>query len=225
MGAEEDRRADRSALCPADGQPHVRGAGPVRAGGGLAGQRHAADRPRAPGARLSPPRHSRRRRRRILGGRRRPQDRPVRQRRHQHRPQDVRVSGEVRHDGSDGGRPVDRPAGRHLCGHPGREKFARSSAAPIISSSRPTRRAPPTGCSWRAAAPCPRGGGDLVERQPPETRRSDEDRAFELETDLRPPDSCDALPCRSATPSSAAASRGYCSSAGTNPRRPGRRTS
>ena len=49
-----------------------------------------------PGARLSPPRHSGRRRRRIVGGRRGAADRPVRQRRHQHRPQDVRVSGEVR---------------------------------------------------------------------------------------------------------------------------------
>ena len=73
MGAEEDRRADGPAVCQADGQPHVRGARPFRAGGGLARERHAADRPRAPGPRLSPPRHSRRRGRRIIGGRRGPQ--------------------------------------------------------------------------------------------------------------------------------------------------------
>ena len=44
---EEDRGADRAALRAPDGQPHVRGPRPLRAGGRLAGQGHPAARARA----------------------------------------------------------------------------------------------------------------------------------------------------------------------------------
>src|SRR5262245_56681681 len=45
-----------------------------------------------------------------------------------------------------------------------RARFAPCSAAPITWNWRPTPRARRTGCSWRAAAPSPRGAGELYRR-------------------------------------------------------------
>ena len=153
MGAEEDRRADRAALRAADRQPHVRGARPVRAGGRLAGEGDPADgaraarRPTITGSTFRSPSVERR-----VDHRRRAADRPVRQRRHQHRPADLRSRWRSGDDGSrrrassrsDGWWRPTRTSSR--------ERSARCSAAPIISSWPPTRRAPPIACSWRAAS-------------------------------------------------------------------------
>ena len=91
-----------------------------------------------------------------------------------------------------------------------RERSARSSAAPTISSSRPTPRARPTGCSWAAAAPSPRGGGN-----PCRTTTARQKAVNKALSGM----------AAAATPSSEAASRGCCSSAGTTQRPPARRTS
>ena len=90
--AEEDRRADGAALRAADGQPHIRGARPIRAGGRMAGQGHPARRARPRRCRPVNASTSRARRNEPTSvARRRAARRSLRQSGHQHRSPHVRA--------------------------------------------------------------------------------------------------------------------------------------
>ena len=152
------RRTDRAPLRPADREPHVRGARPVRAGGGVAGQGHRRSRRSAARStdylRLAIPDP-------VVtdtrGARRSAAGRPVRQPDHQHRPAVVRPPGPARR--GEPGDPRGRPPGRadrdHLRGD-----RARRGVQPLREHRTPgdrgqQRRARPRRSASGAAPPSP----------------------------------------------------------------------
>ena len=170
-----------------------------------------------PARRLSPPRHPGAASRRLDDQRRRASRRSLRQRRHQHRPARGRIGGAIGNDVGVGRGIYGRTAGGDLRGHPaGRDLRAvrqhRSSGA---RRQLRERRGPASARSRRIGRSQTRRP-DAASPPRPATSSS----GWLVEVTRVPP-----APSARRRPSCAAASRACCSSAGTNPIRPARRTS